>query len=270
MLRYCILFSAIFSLVIIFAACGESSYASQEIIQQDLPGRIEMFFIYEETCASCDGTADFFALVNERLGDTSYPYVIETINIFQSEGLAQFNELAQDLLGVEANTLALPVLIINGLAFQGMNAIGDNLYEAFLTAGHDLFQRGVVFNPRYQRTGDELFADYHADPNNVTLVYFYRIVCPACQEIAPLIEQLPATVEIDGNQVPVDLITMNTRSGNNRDRVMAMFEAYQVPDQYRRVPIIFTASGFYTGPENIEQMLEHYLAQNDKIGFVFP
>ena len=271
MQRYLML-TLLVSLIGLLAACTSSidagdSHTPEEI---NLPDRIEMFFIYEENCSSCDETADFFALINEHIGDTAYPYVIETINIYHAGGVGRFGELAQHLLGVESNALTLPVLIINGQAFQGMNSIRDNLHEAFLIAGHDLFTRGVVFNPRYMRTGPELFADFDANPSNITLVYFYRIVCPACQEIEPLLENLPSKVNIDGQCVSIDLVRINTRSGNNRERALAFFDAYNVPDEYRMVPIIFTASGFYTGPEKITQLLEESIAERHHIGLVFP
>jgi len=255
------------------AACGLSNdnalSAGHEEPENNLPDMIQMFFIYDEICANCDGTEDFFALVHEQLGDVTHPYVIETINIYSAGGQGRFEFFAGELLDVDASTLLLPVLIVNGLAYQGMNAIAGNLLEAVLTAGNDLFVRGHVFNPRYQRDGVELFADYTADPDNLTLVYFYRTVCPACLEVEPLIDALPEVVDIDGRRVYVDLIRINTRSGNNRERVIAFFEAYNVPDQYRRVPIIFTASGFYTGPEAIAGMLEG-LGQSDRLGFRFP
>jgi len=237
--------------------------------ERELPGRVEMFFIYEDICANCDGAEDFLALVDEQLGDIGHPYVVETINIYHAGGQGRFEFLARELLYVDASTLMLPVLIVNGLAYQGMNAIADNLLEAVLTAGNDLFVRNYVFNPRYQRTGAELFADYIVDPGHLTLVYFYRTVCPACIEIEPLIEALPERIMVDDKWVYVDLIRINTRSGNNRERVLAFFDAYDVPDQYRRVPSIFTASGFYVGPEAIAEMLED-LGQSDRLGFRFP
>ena len=270
MLRKSLLFLLVVAMLAL-AACGPAAAytpAQYEMQESEQPGQIEMFFIYEEICANCDGTEDFAALVDEHLGDINHPYVIEIINVYHAGGQGRFEFLAQELLYVDASTLVLPVLIVNGLAYQGMNAIASNLREAVLTAGNDLL-RGHVFNPRYQRTGAELFVDYVANPDHLTLVFFYRTVCPACIEIEPLIEALPETVVIDDRMVYVDLIRINTRSGNNREKVLAFFEAYDVPDQYRRVPSIFTASGFYVGPVAIAEMLE-VLGQSDRIGFQFP
>jgi len=273
MLRLC-MFMFISLSIFAVTACGNNQMVHGEGAGQGsiaaLPDRIEMFFIYEELCVSCDGTEEINALARQHLSDTDYPYVLETINIFETGGMARFEILAQELLDVAASSLELPVLIVNGLAFQGMNAIRNNFNEAFLVAGHDLFERGVVFHPRYQRTGDALFDGFYADPEHITLVYFYRIVCPACIEIEPLLQALPDTVSIDGADVAVDLIRINTRSGNNRERVMAFFDAFDVPNEYRFVPIVFTASGFYTGPEAITALITESLADADHIGLTFP
>jgi len=238
---------------------------------RELPAQVDMFFIYEESCATCDGTEEFFALVGERLSDILdlHPTQIHTINTFHRGNTELFQDLAYDLLNVNANTLSKPVLIVNGLAFQGMAAIGGNMREALLTAGHDLFVNRYVFNPRYALTGDELFANTPANPQNLTLLYFYRMVCPACIEIEPLMQAIPQFVTIDGRQVQVDVIRFNTRSGNNRDRVMAAFDHFNVPDEMRSVPIIITASGHYTGAEAITEMLET-LGQSDQIGLQLP
>ena len=259
-------------LVVLISCTHAAADPVSDTVHRHLPEQVELFFIYEESCSSCDGTEEFFALVDERLGDDRHKYrhSIETINIFTQDGAARFEFLAYELLGrTTIYDMHPPILIINGIFFQGFSAIGGNLREAFLVAGHDLFERGYVHNPRYARTGDELFADFLANPNHITLVYLYRIVCPACVEIEPLIQDLPAYVEVDGVQVPVDLIRINTRSGNNRDRVMALFDAKNVPDEGRRVPCIITASGHYTGTEAIREMLES-LGCAERIGFMFP
>ena len=249
-------------LLLILAACGNNN--TPEAPPRELPDRLEMFFIYEESCAACDGTEDFFALLHDI--DIPYPYMVYTVNIYDQGGPQRFEELAQDLLGADAGSLRLPVLILHGRAYQGMNDIAANLHEAVLTAGHDLFTMGYVFNPRYKRTGPELFADYIINPGSITLVYFYRIVCPACEEIEHFFEALPEEV----NGMPVEVIRINTRSGNNRERLLAFLDFYNVPNEYRRVPIVFTADGFYGGPDNITELFSSGLEQISRPGLQLP
>ena len=54
--------------------------------EEERPGKIEIHFFYNEPCASCDGTKDFYRVVKEELGDVSdrYPYEIYPHNVFQA------------------------------------------------------------------------------------------------------------------------------------------------------------------------------------------
>jgi len=232
-----------------------------------------MIFIYEEICANCDGTEDFFRIFHNLLDDVrdDIPHEVRTINTVHSGMRQYFQELSQDLLGIDSSILRLPVLIMGGQVYQGLHDIGENLYEAFITAANDLFVNQYVFNPRYQLTGADLFANFSANPDHVTLVYFYRVICPACEELIPVFENyLPQYVEINGRQVPVDVIRLNTRSGNNRDRLLAFLDAYNVPNHQRSVPMIFTSYGFYHGPDNIRELLMGNLGYEYFLGFRFP
>ena len=250
-------------ILLILSACNSGSAADTPL--QELPDTIELFFIYEESDEAYDIKADFHALLQDI--DIAHPYSVYTLNIASQNGAERFNALAYDLLGLNTTSrLHLPVLILHGQAYQGMDDISVNLYEAVLTAAHDLFTRGYVYNPRFRRTGAELFANYNIQPDNITLVYFYRIVCPACEEVAHHFENMPAAV--NGRQI--DLITFNTRSGNNRERFLAFLDSYNVPNQYRRVPIVFTTDGFYSGPESIEELFNSGLENISGPGLEFP
>ena len=123
--------------------------------------------------------------------------------------------------------------------------------EAFLTAGEDIFINKRFYNPALRKSGEKLFEDYSLQDNQVNMVCFYRIVCPDCKQIAPIIDNLPASVMVNGKSLPLNLIRINTRSGNNNERIAAFFEKYQVPDRDRQVPIIFFADSYLSGTESI-------------------
>ncbi|MDR3166664.1 MAG: hypothetical protein LBT93_01865, partial [Treponema sp.] len=152
-----------------------------------------------------------------------------------------------DSLGLDGNTLELPLLIAGGRIFSGNERIAQNLREALLTAGEDLFVHKRVYNPKEKKTGDRLFADYRIRPDHLSLVYFYRITCEECGKVTPFIDSLPGNVTVEGTAVPLDIIRINTRSGNNSERIAAFFEQYQVPDEDRVVPIVFLADTYLAG-----------------------
>jgi hypothetical protein len=120
-----------------------------------------------------------------------------------------------------------------------------------LTAGEDLFVNKRVYNPGKKKTGKELFDDYRTRPGHLSLVYFYRITCEECGKVTPLIDSLPGNIKVEGRALPLDIIRINTRSGNNAERIAAFFERYQVPDEDRMVPIVFLADTYLAGHEAI-------------------
>lgn len=230
---------------------------------RDIPNKVELFFFYEQDCELCDELTVFYDILAKKLPHeirNSYPYLIYTINIITTEGRKTY-ERVTNAMGLDLTLLTPPLLIAGGKVFQGYETISDNIEEAFLTAGEDIFVNHRFYNPALKKTGARLFDDYSLKPDHVTVVYFYRIVCPDCKQVKPLIDAMPEFIATEGNQVPLDLIRINTRSGNNNERVAAFFEKYQVPDADRQVPIIFLANSYLSGVEPIKSSLTQKMAE---------
>ena len=227
--------------------------------------KLVLSYFYEELCASCDGTEAFRAAAEEELAGArdTYPYEIRTVNVFGKEGRALWQREAAGY-GVDPAKAAFPVLIAGGKMFQGETNIRENLREAFLTAGEDLFVYGKPYQPGPQKTGAALFEDIQFDSAAVTFVYFYRAVCEECGRTAPLIDALPKTT---ASGIPVNVIRLNTRSGDNAERIAAFFATYAVPDEDRKVPIVFTGNGYLSGFDAIEAGLPSSLSARS--GFAF-
>lgn len=235
-----------------------------------LPDRVVLYYFYDELCGSCDGVEAFDAAAQEALAGVRelYPYEIHRLNVYTQAGKEKLDAVCGEM-GLDADTLTLPVLIAGGRVFQGDETIASSLREAFLVAGEDLFVNGRVYNPAERKTGDALFEDYQADPEAVTVVYFYRITCEECEQTAPVIDSLPQAVTAGGTSAPVEVIRINTRSGNNGERVSAFFEGYAVADEDRMVPIAFVRDQYFAGYEAISAGLAAAL-ETTAPGFVFP
>ena len=218
----------------------------------ELPDRVDMYYFYEELCLSCDWSAEFDETAAAELDGVRdrYPYAIHRINVFLGENRELYRRTF-DSLGLDPDALELPLLIAGGRVFSGNEGIERNLREAFLTAGEDLFVYKRVYNPKEKKTGDRLFADYRIQPDRVSLVYFYRITCEECGRVTPFINSLPEKITAAGTALPLDIIRINTRSGNNSERIAAFFEQYQVPDEDRMVPIVFLADTYLAGYEAV-------------------
>jgi len=231
-----------------------------------LPDAVHVYFVF-------DGNEEdnheelFWRLIGSVSAYIEFPVESIVLDIVFDGEL--FSELTLDLLNVESTSLELPVLIINGIAYQGMPAISSNIREAVFTAGNDLFLRGYVYNPRYAKTGENLWDYYEVNEHEITIIYLYRTVCPSCTAIQHLFQNAPESVTIDGEEVRLNIIMINTRSGNNPDRARVLFDAFEVPAERRSVPIVITMSGYFIGITEITAMFEN-LARADRLGFQFP
>lgn len=225
------------------------------------PEKIELYYFYDNLCASCDGTEAFDLAAQTELLEVRdlYPYDIYRINVFKKEGKSHFEALCAEM-GMDPAAITLPALFAGGRVYQGDETIQKNLQEAFLVAGEDMFINKRVYNPAEKKTGAALFEDYPIDESAVTIVYFYRITCEECNQTAPVIDAFKDAAQI---------VRINTRSGNNGDRISAFFEAYQVPDEHRMVPIVFTATEYLAGFEAISEGLQPAV-ENAEPGFTFP
>ena len=227
-----------------------------------IPEKIDLFFFYENNYAPCNEPEKFNNTVSDKLPPeirNSYPHTIYTINTAEIDGRKTYEQIT-DAMGLDRKLLSQPLLIAGGRVYQGHETIAANILEAFLTAGEDIFVNHNFYNPALRKTGGRLYEDYSVNTDHVTMVYFYRIVCPDCNRIKPLIDGLPKTVARGGKEVPLDIVRINTRSGNNNERVADFFDRYRVPNEDRMVPIIFFGDGYLAGVESITGKLQEKLA----------
>jgi thiol-disulfide isomerase/thioredoxin len=229
----------------------------------ELPDKAELYYFYDELCELCNESGKYFAMLDEKLSNEDrnrYPHDFPVYNVYHTSGRAEYERIT-DSMGISRDTLNLPVLIAGGRVFQGFETIAGNIREAYLTAGEDIFVNRRVYNPAKKKIGDHLFDDYPVRSDHVNIVYFYRITCPECAKVTPLIDRLSKTVKIEGKNIPLTVTRINTRSGNNGERIAAFFETYGVPDADRMVPIVFFADSYLAGAEAIGGGLQDRLEQ---------
>lgn len=240
------------------------------------PERIDIHFFYNEPCATCDGTKEFYEIVSEELGDISdqYPYLISVYNVFhQSDAVIKDGELKR--LGYSEElikSLTYPIMTVNGNAYLGIDSIRTSLREAYLTAGEDLFVYGRgVFDPTKKQNLKQLLSSYKIEKNSSSIVYFYRTVCEECIETREdVIDLLPETVTVEGTSYPQQVIRINTRSGRNTEILQAFFDKYGVAEEDQMVPIVFTAEGYLAGYEDISANLQNELEKGAGLNLKYP
>jgi hypothetical protein len=236
-----------------------------ETAPPDRREKIEAYFFYEELCALCQTDQNrFTSILQEKLPPDErdqYPNMFYILNAHNTAGRQDYTRITGEM-GLDRDTLQFPLLILGGRVFQGYESISVNIREAYLTAAEDIYVNKRPYNPRLKKTGDNLFDDYPVNPDHVTLVYFYRVTCPECAKTGPVIDSLPKTVLTAGGERPLDIIRINTRSGNNGERIAAFFEAWQVPDKDRVVPVVFLSGSYLAGYQAISGALQQRLGED--------
>lgn len=233
------------------------------------PSPFTLYFFHDTACASCDGTEEFLALFSQELVGVMdrVPYELKMYNVFQTGGSDAFDAVCAQY-GLDKSTLYFPLVIVEGKVALGMEAIGSNLLEMFLTAGETNAlppaQRALVAGAA--DTSEPLFAGfaqaYGVAPGDSALIYFYRITCEECQQTAPVIDGLPAEITMEGKTRPLRVIRLNTRAGAlNGPRIRELFKRYNVPEQDQMVPIVFLADTYLAGYEQISAHLLSSLEQ---------
>lgn len=246
---------------------GEESSAAEE----DTPA-VTMYFFHDTACGSCNGTEDFYNIYEEQLKDIDkekYPAEVHTYNIFQTSGREKMEEIAQEW-GLDPASISDSALLINGRVFSGLEAIEKNLKEQYLIACEKDPVDASVYRKDNLMQPEQLFEGWDAHPENQTVVYFYRITCPECNETKPVIDALPDSVEVDGQSIPVDLVRINTREGRNGDRIQEFFKAYDVPQEDQMVPIVFLKDQYLAGYDEISGSLVDLLEQGAGLEFSWP
>jgi len=255
------------ALLLVLVGCGRAR--EEEPDPPALPEMVEIFYFFEELCASCIDEEAFFDLFREQAGDVAdmHPHRLVPVNVARTTGRNFFEEQMQTF-GHSPQDTSFPLMMVGSRLYQGDENIARNIREAFLVAGEDIFVNQYVFNPL--NAPIPLNERHRVNPAHNTIVYFYRIVCPDCIYVEPFINDLPETKPVNGDDIPIDIIRINTRSGNNGALIRAFFEFFDVPDTDQFVPIIFLRDTHITGSEQIKAELHGLLAQGAGIGFEFP
>ena len=232
----------------------------------DLPDSIEIYFFYDEICGSCEEEFSIFEVFHEMAGDVAelHPYRLISQNVAKTSGRSVFEE-AMASFGHSVENVNFPLMMVGSRLFHGEENIRQNIREAFLVAGEDIFVNKYVFNLINSPVSPAELFQIKADKN--TIVYFYRIVCPACMEVEPFLDTLPEHVTVDGENVPINIVRINTRSGDNGALIRKFFTHYDVPDHDQLVPIVFLRDRYLAGDEDIMSELPNLLAQGAGLDF---
>lgn len=90
------------------------------------------------------------------------------------------------------------------------------------------------------------------------IYYLYLTACESCRAVSDMLDVLGTTVEMtrDGRQYQVALNIERINIGEQTDRALALFDAFEVPEDERLAPIILSGDSYYQGERAIGELIE--------------
>ena len=168
--------------------------------------------------------------------------VLNYFNLHRSAAFSIWLAERADLAGVDKETLQMPVFFTqDDHYFDGSGAIerlkahigGLSLDDLEVSGARQIpyMPEGTVISPRHDDPYSLLVTDS-------VIVYFYTPWCPFCYEIAPILDNLPDYVIINGQKSNVRLVSFNRDIPEHREIIGAYHEKLNIPEERRFVPLV--------------------------------
>lgn len=257
---------AVFAMAAVFTAQPASATENTtEAAKEDEAGVCRLEYYYSNVCASCHPEEDFYAIAAEQISDLKedYPYEIYAYNTFHIEDKERF--LARvDELGLSAEEVSLPVLVIGEQYLSGLEDIESGIrpaFEAFakeaaagetadnsLPENTDEAERVTAANWE-QRLYEVLSEDTEDDS---VLLFFSTLSCDDCVRAKEYLDSLGETVTLaDGSRSRLKIHEFNIIEEDYVVLLQELFVKYGVPSSEQQAPIVFFRGGYLSGADAI-------------------
>lgn len=205
---------------------------------------VKVEYYYFNACAACNKKAEITEDINKILSPVKGSTVIDLqmINIFNSGNYDVFLDACKNAHIANPN-MNDPHVFVNGKCLSGDEEIGQKLPALFLEA----------------KDAAEPATAPDAGPNDSVLVYFYVSPCKDCDEIGAWLDKLNKEYTVDNNgrsiQSRIVVRKYNVAQAQNFELVRNYFNAYDVPSEKQKVPLMFLDKKYLSGVKDIENNL---------------
>ncbi len=244
-------------------------------------GKIQISYYYEEVCASCDGTKDFFELYNRVISPEdkkSFVAEIGTYNTFMDSCMVQYEEVVQEL-GIPSGT-SLPVLVVGDQWISGHENMEAQMRDVILNAepmeepetesSGSVGENPLKDNSSQSAAGEagngngseqdagafwaEVSADMEAS-DGPAVVLFSTNGCDDCNAVKQWFDE-------NGSALNCRVLEYNIIEKECLSELKAMFRAYQVPEEKQKVPAAFFGDAYLIGKEEIPTLTKDLLEKD--------
>lgn len=200
---------------------------------------LEAQYFYLEYCESCQPEEDFKKLLTEYTGRPASDFFLTGYNM-KLESSKEALRVLCDEKGVDAEKVLLPLVILDGVWYEGSQAMNYDL-------------------PQY--------AVENAESTDIVIYELVMPACEACLEAERLLRELPKETEIKLGRysftTPINVIRVDI--SNEPELALALFDAWNVPEEERVAPIAMAGVSYYQGVEAIGWLTRYHIRNGDSL-----
>lgn len=213
---------------------------------------IEVSYYYEEVCASCDGTKDFFELYNQVFSSEdkkTFEAKISTYNVFMDSCKEQYEDVKEELQ-IPAGT-SLPVLVIDGQWISGHENMEKQMRDLLMNRQNgdvgsaetaDITVEAEVMEEKSNHGFWTELYDMIDGAKNPVVVLFSTNHCEDCQSVKKWFSE---------QELSIQLVEYNIIENECLDELKSVFTQYQVPEEKQKVPAVFFGEEYLIGKDEI-------------------
>ena len=200
---------------------------------------IRISYYYEEVCASCDGTKEFFEMYNRVISYEEkqlFQAEISTYNVFMESCREKYEGVKKEL-DIPSGT-SLPVLIIEDQWISGLDNIEAQIHDI-------LVNEETIDSENAGNFFEELKTAVETEMKQGTVaVLFSTNGCEDCNAVKEWYEK-------NKEELDCTFLEYNIIENNCLTELKAIVKQYEVPEEEQKVPALFFGESYLIGRESI-------------------
>lgn len=208
-------------------------------------------FFYDNACASCNEDEKIYEIFENEFSKEEreqLDYEIRTYNVFHKSNKELFEKRIQES-GRSREECGLPVFIADGKWLCGYDQINSTLRSVLLEGGDAASTSGdsVPTDENTSSYAEGFLEELDAggvDSRDRVMLLFTTYSCDDCSRVKSYLK--------DGSIAEdITILEFNIAEGGYVEVLQEMFELYGVPEEMRKVPIVFYGNNAISGADGI-------------------
>lgn len=232
---------------------------------------LEVSYYYEEVCASCDGTEDFFELYNRVLSSEDkqlFDAKISTYNVFMESCKVRYEKVKEELR-IPSGT-NLPVLVIGNQWISGHENMEAQMRDILLNSQNESGINDTVTERLSENSAIEAEEEKNSrfwtevqteieESGLPVVLLFTTNGCEDCEAVKNWFSE---------HELSVRVLEYNIIEKECLNELKAVFTQYQVPEENQKVPAAFFGESYLIGKDlipTIENVLSKAHSDNETL-----